>query len=198
MATETNKIATEGEVASFTSYSGTFTQNKCCTKARAIEFGATVTGTYTSNQLVKYESLQLPDSCSIKYVDRGWVYGGGPLLESTIKDALVVVSFHMQEFNDPSYSEDYIINALDYMYEESLTQFLSSAGEIKHFPAPESYNYVTLITTDNRVTEINAWNEDTVGLGGSTQFDFNGTAGDYKYCCFMGTVTDKTFKFEVV
>lgn len=62
MATGTNAIATEGEVKTKLGYSGTVDTNKCCTKSRAITFGANSSNLapYENNQLVKYSDVDLP------------------------------------------------------------------------------------------------------------------------------------------
>lgn len=62
------KIATENEAASIGN--GLSASNKCCTKTRAEELGCSVSGTYTSNQLVQKDDLSsaaLNSGVSIKW-----------------------------------------------------------------------------------------------------------------------------------
>ena len=56
--TGTDQIATEAEAASKSGSSSS--SNRCCTKSKALSYGLSVSGTYDSNQLVKYSSLYKP------------------------------------------------------------------------------------------------------------------------------------------
>ena len=76
--TGTNQIATELEARSKGGNSIAITNDKGCTKARAVYLGCSVSGSYDDNQLVKYSDL----SKSVTYYTATFIANSGDLMST--------------------------------------------------------------------------------------------------------------------